>query len=106
VVWECRCRKGRNVSFASLSLSFYLLGYSPPIFGLDLSPILAFFLLNVLTNATAALGAELTPEMKMTSQLKSYAPFAVKQIVNTKINDKLQRTRTFATLSDLEHERS
>lgn len=39
-------------------------GLIPPIFGLDLSPILAFFLLNVLTNATAAVGYELTPEMK------------------------------------------
>eukprot|EP00527_Entomoneis_sp_CCMP2396_P006461 CAMPEP_0198136866 /NCGR_PEP_ID=MMETSP1443-20131203/435_1 /TAXON_ID=186043 /ORGANISM="Entomoneis sp., Strain CCMP2396" /LENGTH=199 /DNA_ID=CAMNT_0043798153 /DNA_START=58 /DNA_END=657 /DNA_ORIENTATION=- len=39
-------------------------GLIPPIFGLDLSPLLAFFLLSVLTNATAALGYELTPEMK------------------------------------------
>lgn len=51
---------------------------SPPIFGLDLSPILAFFLLNVLTNATAALGAELTPEMKKTLERKSYTPLIVK----------------------------
>lgn len=34
-------------------------GVIPPIFGLDLSPIAAFFLLNVLTNATAAVGAEI-----------------------------------------------
>jgi len=34
-------------------------GLIPPIFGLDLSPLLAFFLLNVLGNATAALGAEI-----------------------------------------------
>lgn len=32
-------------------------GVIPPIFGLDLSPIAAFFLLNVMTNATAAVGA-------------------------------------------------
>merc|ERR1719223_1074075 len=36
----------------------------PPIFGLDLSPILAFFLLNALTSATAAVGADLTIETK------------------------------------------
>lgn len=34
-------------------------GVIPPLFGLDLSPIAAFFLLNVLTNATAAVGAEI-----------------------------------------------
>lgn len=33
-------------------------GIIPPVFGLDLSPILAFFTLNVLTNATAAVGCE------------------------------------------------
>jgi YggT family protein len=38
-------------------------GLIPPIFGLDLSPILAFFLLSVLTNATAAVGAEIPPNM-------------------------------------------
>jgi YggT family protein len=34
-------------------------GIVPPIFGLDLSPLLAFFLLNVMTSATAAVGAEI-----------------------------------------------
>jgi uncharacterized protein YggT (Ycf19 family) len=34
-------------------------GIVPPLFGLDFSPILAFFLLNVLTSATAAVGAEI-----------------------------------------------
>lgn len=34
-------------------------GLIPPIFGLDLSPILAFFALNAATTATAALGCEL-----------------------------------------------
>ena len=37
-------------------------GLIPPIFGLDLSPILAFFLLNVLSNATAAVGSDMSPE--------------------------------------------
>jgi YggT family protein len=36
-------------------------GLIPPLFGLDFSPILAFFLLNVLGQATAAVGAELPP---------------------------------------------
>jgi YggT family protein len=51
-------------------------GLIPPIFGLDLSPILAFFLLNVLTNVTAAVGAEVTPQMRQKLQ-KTYSPFAV-----------------------------
>lgn len=34
-------------------------GIIPPIFGLDLSPILAFFTLNLLTSSTAAVGHEL-----------------------------------------------
>lgn len=49
-------------------------GLIPPIFGLDLSPLLAFFLLNVLTNATSALGAEVTPQMQKKLQAK-YSPF-------------------------------
>lgn len=39
-------------------------GLIPPLFGLDLSPLLAFFLLSVLQNATAAVGAEIPPNMK------------------------------------------
>jgi hypothetical protein len=42
----------------------------------DLSPILAFFLLNVLTNVTAAVGAEVTPDVRKKLQ-KSYSPFVV-----------------------------
>lgn len=38
----------------------------PPLFGLDFSPILAFFLLNVLTNATAAVGCEIPKGMTAT----------------------------------------
>lgn len=52
-------------------------GLIPPVFGLDLSPLLAFFLLNVLTNATAALGAEITPEMRKTMS-KKHNPFGKK----------------------------
>ena len=54
-------------------------GLIPPVFGLDLSPLLAFFLLNVLTNATAALGAEITPEMRKTLSKTKYSPFAKKE---------------------------
>jgi len=39
-------------------------GLIPPIFGLDLSPILAFVTLNVLTSATASIGQEIPEEMK------------------------------------------
>uniref|UniRef100_A0A7S0B2Z0 YggT family protein n=1 Tax=Minutocellus polymorphus TaxID=265543 RepID=A0A7S0B2Z0_9STRA len=40
-------------------------GLIPPIFGLDLSPILAFFTLNVLTSTTASIGMEMK-EQKVT----------------------------------------
>lgn len=41
----------------------------PPVFGLDFSPILAFLLLNVLTNATAAVGCDIPADAaKMISQ--------------------------------------
>mmetsp|Transcript_7823 Transcript_7823/g.19165 ORF Transcript_7823/g.19165 Transcript_7823/m.19165 type:complete len:198 (+) Transcript_7823:100-693(+) len=51
-------------------------GLIPPIFGLDLSPILAFVLLNVLTNVTAAVGAEIKPDDK--KKLYAASPFGVK----------------------------
>jgi hypothetical protein len=66
-----------------------------------LSPILAFFLLNVLTNATAALGAEVTPEMKQTLQQQCYSPFAVKQVISTSKTRKLQPLPAIATMSEL-----
>lgn len=47
-------------------------GVIPPIFGLDLSPLAAFFLLSVVTNATAAIGAELTPEMKKKLKMSGF----------------------------------
>ena len=53
-------------------------GIIPSIGGLDLSPLAAFFLLNVLTNATAAVGCELTPEMeKKLKQKKTVTKFGV-----------------------------
>ena len=50
-------------------------GVIPPLFGLDFSPILAFFLLNVLTNATAAVGCELTPEMSRKAIKKGFGRY-------------------------------
>jgi uncharacterized protein YggT (Ycf19 family) len=43
-------------------------GIIPPVFGLDLSPILAFVLLNVLTSATAAVGYEIPTSSSSTSK--------------------------------------
>mmetsp|Transcript_10337 Transcript_10337/g.15270 ORF Transcript_10337/g.15270 Transcript_10337/m.15270 type:complete len:214 (+) Transcript_10337:135-776(+) len=40
-------------------------GIIPPIFGLDLSPILAFVTLNLLTNATAAVGCDVPQELRL-----------------------------------------
>lgn len=57
-------------------------GIVPPIFGLDLSPILAFVLLNVMTQATAAVGAEIKPEDR--KKLEESSPFAVKPYYNKK----------------------
>ena len=54
-------------------------GVIPPIMGLDLSPIAAFFLLNVLTNATAAVGAEVTSDMRKKLE-KTYKPFQTKKV--------------------------
>ena len=63
----------------------------PPIFGLDLSPILAFVLLNVLTSATAAVGAEITPndekkikQLLSSQQYNGLRPFPVKPYYNKK----------------------
>lgn len=50
-------------------------GVIPPVFGLDLSPLLAFFLLNVVSNATAAVGAEITPEMRKKLAMSKHNPF-------------------------------
>jgi uncharacterized protein YggT (Ycf19 family) len=59
-------------------------GLIPPIFGLDLSPILAFFLLSTLTNVTAAVGAEVPPQMNKKLQQAGYAPFPVKYTISRK----------------------
>ncbi|KAI2507951.1 hypothetical protein MHU86_6484 [Fragilaria crotonensis] len=59
-------------------------GIIPSIGGLDLSPLAAFFLLNVLMNATAAVGSELTPEMK--KKLKNSKKFGVVPVGKGKLN--------------------
>jgi len=43
-------------------------GLIPPVFGLDLSPLLAFFALSVAGQATAAVGHEIPDEMKRLQQ--------------------------------------
>jgi len=45
-------------------------GLIPPIFGLDLSPLLAFFALNAASTATAALGHEIPEKYKITPPTK------------------------------------
>ena len=57
-------------------------GLIPPIFGLDLSPILAFVLLNVLTNVTAAVGAEVTSNNR--KKLEQSSPFVIRPYYNDK----------------------
>jgi YggT family protein len=54
-------------------------GIIPPVFGLDLSPLLAFFLLTALTNVTAAVGAEITPELRKKLKKNRINPFAPQQ---------------------------
>ena len=44
-------------------------GVVPPIGGIDISPIGAFFVLNLLTNAVASLGATSTPIKVVPQQL-------------------------------------
>jgi YggT family protein len=60
-------------------------GIIPPLFGLDFSPILAFFLLNLLSNATAAIGYEIPPELAQQKryQLPSSTPNFRTSVVNT-----------------------
>ena len=52
-------------------------GIIPPIFGLDLSPILAFVTLNAATSATAAVGCEM-PEFGKKQKLKMQRAFGLK----------------------------
>lgn len=51
-------------------------GIIPPLGGLDFSPILAFLLLNALTSATAAVGAELPPSMQRAAPKRTFGRFA------------------------------
>lgn len=77
--------------FFYISFPFLYQSIVPPIFGLDLSPILAFVLLNVLTSATAAVGAEITPndekkikQLLSSQQYNGLRPFPVKPYYNKK----------------------
>ena len=51
-------------------------GIIPPIFGLDLSPILAFFTLNLLTSSTAAVGHELPEGWETHAKKSRFGKFA------------------------------
>eukprot|EP00545_Synedropsis_sp_CCMP1620_P010111 CAMPEP_0119005028 /NCGR_PEP_ID=MMETSP1176-20130426/1488_1 /TAXON_ID=265551 /ORGANISM="Synedropsis recta cf, Strain CCMP1620" /LENGTH=182 /DNA_ID=CAMNT_0006956793 /DNA_START=75 /DNA_END=623 /DNA_ORIENTATION=+ len=51
-------------------------GIIPSIGGFDLSPLAAFFFLNVLTNATAAVGCEIPPELQKKMNKRKKFPFS------------------------------
>jgi len=55
-------------------------GLIPPVFGLDLSTILAFVVLSVLGNVATAVGAEITPTER--KRLEQSSPFPVKPYYN------------------------
>eukprot|EP00555_Chaetoceros_dichaeta_P005318 CAMPEP_0198270492 /NCGR_PEP_ID=MMETSP1447-20131203/45244_1 /TAXON_ID=420782 /ORGANISM="Chaetoceros dichaeta, Strain CCMP1751" /LENGTH=181 /DNA_ID=CAMNT_0043962549 /DNA_START=98 /DNA_END=643 /DNA_ORIENTATION=+ len=52
-------------------------GIIPPVFGLDLSPLLAFFTLNLLTSSTAAVGHEIPHEMMKKGKKSSFGRAAL-----------------------------
>jgi YggT family protein len=53
-------------------------GIIPPVYGLDLSPLAAFFLLSVMTKATVAVGCDTIDHMKETSFTKNKSVFGRK----------------------------
>ncbi|MGK3739961.1 MAG: hypothetical protein ACI90V_006809 [Bacillariaceae sp.] len=57
-------------------------GLLPPVFGLDLSTILAFVVLSVLGNVATAVGAEITPTERKRLEQSSHSPFTVKPYYN------------------------
>lgn len=57
-------------------------GLIPPLFGLDFSPILAFFLLSALTNATAAVGCEIPPQMRQQQAAPNNLPKLVSRTMD------------------------
>ena len=65
-------------------------GLIPPLFGLDFSPILAFVLLNLLSSATAAVGAEIPPELKQKYHNKSV--FGQQSSIVNKLTHRLGNT--------------
>lgn len=67
-------------------------GLIPPVFGLDLSAILAFVTLNVLTGVTASVGAEITPNDRKKLEQSSHSPFPIRPYYNKRINSKKTTT--------------
>jgi uncharacterized protein YggT (Ycf19 family) len=57
-------------------------GIIPPVFGLDLSPILAFVTLNLLTSSTAAVGAELPEGWEEKAKKSRFGKFAGRGFAN------------------------
>lgn len=72
-------------------------GLIPPVFGLDLSAILAFVTLNVLTGVTASVGAEITPNDRKRLEQSSYSPFPVKPYYNRIKSNKKMTAPLFMT---------
>jgi len=72
-------------------------GLIPPVFGLDLSAILAFVTLNVLTGVTASVGAEITPNDRKRLEQSSYSPFPVKPYYNRIKSNKKMMAPLFMT---------
>lgn len=70
-------------------------GLIPPIAGLDLSPLPAFFLLSFLTNATETMGAELTSNGPRHQTLNSRMIATWKDVMKNKQNLRLPRLPSF-----------
>ena len=69
-------------------------GLIPPVFGLDLSPILAFFLLSVMGNVTAAVGAEIPANQPPPQSVFQSRVEARREAVLNKLWRKKQSPRT------------
>ncbi|GAB5036631.1 Hypothetical protein NocV09_04400180 [Nannochloropsis oceanica] len=70
-------------------------GLIPPIAGLDLSPLPAFFLLSFLTNATETMGAELAPNGPGHRTLNSRMIATWRDVMKNKQNLRLPRLPSF-----------
>ena len=53
-------------------------GIIPPVFGLDLSPILAFFFLSFLGNVTAAVGSDIPKDIRQKLEMTRFGQAAAR----------------------------